>query len=250
MQANQQIIALDPAVLMNELVALRRYGVRRGLGKVPTPTLEAVARRLSDDSTEPVADQIMLALKMAAKHMGKDDELAIATIMDFASTKRKFLKERRAEAARYLQRSTRYLEDTLEKEMLKKFADHLVRLASERPPPADSHTTRQPQPPAMPQPQRPIMPAHKKKPADTAVPKAIVSVVTEEVREVCSEGLTKAVTKKRLPLLSRLAETVIPGDETTLQKTDALLMRVILEVENTAVVQMGIMELLELVVLC
>ncbi len=246
MQANRQITDLDPAVLTAELVALRRYGVRRGLGKVSTAVLEAAAWYLSDDLAEPVADQIMSALKMAAKHMGKDNELAVATIMDFGPTKKRNLDQRRKEVARQLQREQKTLENTIERELLESLANHLVRLATERPPPANGQTTRQSQPPAMPKPQRPTVPTHKNKQVDGAVPKAIVNVMTEEVREVCNEGLTGAVTKKRLPLLTRLAETAIPGDETTLQKTDGLLMQVINEVEKSTVVQMGLVVLLEL----
>ncbi len=193
-----------------------------------------------------MVEQITLALEMAAKHMSKERGSAVANIMDFGPAKRRFLKQRRQDVAQELGVSVKHLEETLEKELLEKFASHLVRLAAERPPSADGQTTQQPQPPVMAKSQRPTVPVHKNKPVDGAVPKAIVSVMAEEVREVCSEGLTRAITKKRLPLLTRLAETVIPGNGTIPQKTDELLTRVIREVEQSTVVQMGIMELLEL----
>ncbi len=124
---------LDPTVLAAELLALRRYGVRRGTQKIPLPVLEAAARRLSDDPSQPVADQIKAALEAAAKHMGELNGPAVAELMDFSATKRRYLSQRREDVARRLGGVTvKHLEDELEKPMLRQLAGHLVRLAEER----------------------------------------------------------------------------------------------------------------------
>jgi hypothetical protein len=123
---------LDPAVLAAELLVLRRYGVRRGTQKVPLPVLEAAARRLSDDPSQPAADQIKAALEAAAKHMGEVYGPAVADLMDFGSGKRRrFLKNRREDVAAQLEVTAGHLYGKLEEPMLGELAGHVVRLAEE-----------------------------------------------------------------------------------------------------------------------
>lgn len=245
METSQQTTNLDPSVLAAELAKVRRYGVRRR-GKEPTPTLEAAARILNENPDEALIDQIVSALETAAKHMPENDREAVTAVLDLGPVKPvRFLKLRRRHAAERLQCSVKYFEEKIEKELLKELAGHLVRLAEEEQPPSASRPVASTQPSVPPRDEQ----------DDSATPKlamtaiattAAVKMIADELREVRNEGLARAISTNRVPLLTKLAEAVMSDADIPAQQTRRLLVQVIGEVEQDTVIQAGLVELLEL----
>jgi hypothetical protein len=119
---------VDQKALEQELRTLRRTGLQRQ--KTPLPMLEAVGVALGGD-TASVNDQIKTAIDAASKKMGKRRGQGVQELLDAGTRSDRYLKHRRAHVAKLLGVSTKYLEETVEAELLEELAKRLIALYDE-----------------------------------------------------------------------------------------------------------------------
>jgi hypothetical protein len=117
----------DEATLVDELTRLRRTGLRRK--RATLPTLEAIAAVLGD-SRKPTYDQIKEAIAAGADKVNGDPGKAVTDLLNAGAVDRPQVQERRRHIAKLLGYSIKYVEESIEPELIKALAAQLLSLAA------------------------------------------------------------------------------------------------------------------------